>query len=72
MFLAGAQMPTGGVYTVWTNSTRVEQLTAARQIVVAMPSDFWYLDHPVRECARALVCVLCASRFLVGLHNSSS
>ncbi len=48
VFLAGAQMPTGGVYTVWTNSTRVEQLTAAQQIVVAMPSDYWYLDHPVR------------------------
>jgi hexosaminidase len=46
VFLAGVPTPDDTIFTVWTNSTRIAQLAAAKKVVVAAPSDYWYLDHP--------------------------
>lgn len=42
VFLAGVPVAADTLFTVWTNSTRVAQVTQAGYHVVAMPSDFWF------------------------------
>lgn len=44
VFTANVKVPEGTTFQVWTDSTKVGQLTSAKYPVIASPSDYWYLN----------------------------
>eukprot|EP01038_Epipyxis_sp_PR26KG_P008863 gene8863-11956_t len=45
VFLAGCEVPENTLFQVWTDSSKVSQVTGAGYKIIASPSDYWYLDH---------------------------
>jgi hexosaminidase len=44
VFTANVKVPAGTRYQVWTDSSKVSQVTAAKYPVIASPSNYWYLN----------------------------
>lgn len=44
VFTAGARVPANTIFQVWTDSSKMSAVTAAKYPVIASPSNYWYLD----------------------------
>jgi hexosaminidase len=46
VFTAGATVPANTIFQVWTDSSKMSAVTAAKYPVIASPSNYWYLNIP--------------------------
>ncbi len=44
VFTAGATVPANTIFQVWTDSSKMSAVTAAKYQVIASPSNYWYLN----------------------------